>query len=106
MEGKILEQTENKTIGFKEVKLNFKFEKAVPSLKEVTNTVSKLMQSKEENIVVQKISPKFGTNNAEVIARVYHDSKTISDTTKLGKKALEKIQKAKEATAQQQTPAQ
>jgi len=106
MEAKILEQNENKTIGYKEVRAILNFEKAIPSANEVKKQVASLMKTKEENVHINKISPRYGMSSAEVSARVYDKAETIGKTTKLGKKALEKMQKAKDAAAQANAQAQ
>ncbi len=96
MELKILEKNENKLIDRIEIKAKASFTGATPSNEQVRDSIASKMKAKAENIVVKGINTVYGFPEANVIAFVYKSVESRDKfESRLGKKALEKIEKGK-----------
>lgn len=77
MDLKIIEEKKVSLLDRTEFKLEINFEKVVPSREEIVKTVAAKTASKENLVVVRKISTIYGKTKAEVIAYVYTDEKSL-----------------------------
>ena len=81
MDIKISEEKKNPLFNRKEILASTNSEK-VPSKVELTKIISEKLSSPEENIIIKKISGKFGSKTFNIIAFIY-DSKEIKDATEI-----------------------
>ena len=94
MELKILEKKENKLIDRIEISARLSFTGATPSMEQVKDSIASQMKAKADNILVKKIDTDYGYPSADVTAFIYGSAESMERfESRLGKKALEKIDK-------------
>jgi ribosomal protein S24E len=90
---KILEDKENKVLGFREILAVAPFSKT-PTNAEVVKMFSEKYKVSEEGCVIKKIKGNFGSNDFTLIARIYPD-KAAMDHIETKKKKPKKAAGAK-----------
>lgn len=93
MELKIINEVERPLMGRKELMLSMNFTGSTPKNIDVKKAVANAAKAKEELVVVKKIMQKFGFENAEVIAYVYHDAESLKRFNDMQKKKVLKAQR-------------
>lgn len=68
---KITEDKKNALLGRREIKAIFTKVGATPSIADVKKELAKVAEAAEDKIVVDHIFQKYGTQNSEIIAKVY-----------------------------------
>jgi ribosomal protein S24E len=122
MDIKITNQTENKLFSRKEVSFEIKHNnESTPSRKDIMNYFAVKLKSPVQNIIIKKISSKFGYSNSNGLIYAYDSEaklKEIEDKKQIEKqsKILEKIneenapaeeeQTSEEAPAEEEKPAE
>lgn len=68
---KIISDKRNELLARREIKATFTKEGATPSIAETTKEIAKVAGAAEDKIVVNQILQKYGTQNSEIIAKIY-----------------------------------
>ncbi len=68
---KIISDKRNELLGRKEIKAVLTKEGATPSKADVLKELAKALDAKEENVAIQHVYQKYGTQNSEIIAKIY-----------------------------------
>lgn len=76
----IVSKTKQAALGREELSFEIKDSKVPPSRKEVRESLAALTDSKPDNVIVEKISTRFGTTNFGGIARVYKNIENLEKT--------------------------
>ncbi|MCK5629881.1 MAG: hypothetical protein KAI26_04650, partial [Nanoarchaeota archaeon] len=98
MELKILEKKENKLIDRIEISARLSFTGATPAMEKVRDSIASQMKAKADNILVKKIDTDYGYPTADVTAFIYGSAESMERfEPRIGKKALEKIEKKQKA---------
>lgn len=73
----IIQNTENKLLGRKEVLATMSNEKGTPKRLEIKKELAKVLKVKEDLVVVNKVTHKYGSSNLNIRAKVYDDEKSF-----------------------------
>lgn len=73
----IIQNTENKLLGRKEIVAKMENEKGTPKRAEIKKAIAKALKAKEELITVNKVTHQFGNSNITIRAKVYDDEKSF-----------------------------
>ncbi len=60
------------------IKAEVHYEKTVPSNKEIKAKLAAQLSAKEDLIVMREVIPKFGIKEADVVAYLYKDEKSLN----------------------------
>ncbi|MEM1577865.1 MAG: 30S ribosomal protein S24e [Candidatus Pacearchaeota archaeon] len=77
---------ENPLLHRDELKLNIRFDKSVPSRKEIKQNLSKIFNVNEELISIRKIETFFGSKEMVVYAFIYKDKEWLNKLEIIKKK--------------------
>lgn len=103
MEITLTGKKENALLNREEIKGNLAFNGATPSQKEFAAALAKKLNTTPDRIFVVGIHTSFGSTTASFEAHAYKTREDLEKTVRLGKKAVEKVQKEKEAEAAEKT---
>lgn len=85
----ILKQTKNSLLHREEVVITLE-QTVTPSKQEVTKMLSEKLKKPEENIVIEKVGSKFGSQTFTISAKVYDDVKSKDKYETVPKKVRKK----------------
>ena len=68
---KIISDKRNELLARREINATFTKEGATPSIIETTKEIAKATGAAEDKILVNQILQKYGTQNSEIIAKIY-----------------------------------
>ena len=69
----IAKKTEEKLLGRTQIHATVEYDSAVPSRKQISESISKKLSVEPALVVVFRITPTFGSKKADVIAYAYHN---------------------------------
>lgn len=73
----ILQDTENKLLGRREVLATMSNEKGTPKRVEIKKELAKVLKVKEDLVIVNKVTHNYGSSNLTIRAKVYDDEKSL-----------------------------
>lgn len=82
MEMDVRDKKENKLLGRQEISFSVKYEKAMPSRKEMREALSTAMGANAELLVIKHASGTFGAKEAKGIAYLYSDKEAAQKEVK------------------------
>lgn len=95
MEMKILEEVENKLLDRKEIKFSVKHDKAAtPKKQDLIKEIAAKYSVAEENVVIDYIFTKKGTNESDIKVKIYEEKPKIK-VKKTEKKEIAKAEEKK-----------
>ena len=93
----IAKKTEEKLLGRTLVHATVEYEAAVPSRKQISESISKKLSVEPALVVVFRITPTFGSKKADVIAYAYHNKAVFANVEE--KKKLKRTGHVEEKAA-------
>jgi len=78
MDFKITSKKEESLLPRTMIKAEIGYEKAVPSNKDIKAKLAAQLSAKEDLVVIREVIPKFGIKQANVVAYLYKDEKSLN----------------------------
>lgn len=106
MELKILQDKDNQFLNRKEILAEASYLDKTPSNQEMKKELASHFKTKEDLVVIQRISQLFGKRMSKVEAKIYKDEKSLKECIKEKKQVEKKEEKPKEQPKEEKAPAE
>ncbi len=100
---KVITQKEIPLLNRKIVDLDFSFTGSTPKKEVIKKEVAGFLKTKEDLIVIKKVSPRFGEERIKVVAHVYKSVEDLKEIEEI-KKKVKPTKEGKEAKPETQKP--
>ncbi|MBS3072657.1 hypothetical protein J4477_02390 [Candidatus Pacearchaeota archaeon] len=101
----LINEFDNKLLHRKEVVISLTKEKT-PSKIEITEEIAKNFKSSGENIIIEKISGKFGKKEFTIHAKIYNDTQSKEKYETITRKEKKKIREESKKAEEEKKKAQ
>jgi len=100
---KVIDQKEIPLLSRKIMNLDLSFAGSTPKKEAIKKEVAGFLKTKEDLVVLKKVSPRFGEESAKVVVHVYNNAEDLKKIEEIKKKAKPTKEK-KEAKPEVQKP--
>ncbi len=80
MELKIISKKESPLLKRTEVSAEATYDASTPTRQDIKKAASKLLSTDEKLVVIEKITPRYGTRAAKITIHVYKDEQSLKKT--------------------------